>query len=1045
MKIYFIRLMVCVGLIGFLLSPALAQDVNLRQEADSLFEAKAFKQAADLYKKLLKQPSEKDHAYEHLVASYDRMAEQLLSNDETTKEQFQAAAVYFDKGIKIQKKYGEGIPESEILSEQARNYTRIGRGLMDIREFQPAGRFLKKAIAICDKNDIVYPTTFMNERLAGCYIELGNFAAAKKYVYKIYEPQNLETIADSLYCKEGEYALAAKVYMLIKHDADLEKAKGCDLQIARCYWFLRDVQRAIDWYSRIITPEDVNSLEGDIVIRSRTDECLDLQAGQHIADDNEPTKLDILRFAQALLNGRGKYAEARSFFDNISVVLANDDITKEYKAIRNTYYVKKLGGYINTPNHEFSPAFHAKDSSIIFVSDRDPNNEKKDKVNNEVRKVSDLYKVKLMEEDFGGMFVWTDEYIRETKSTYSPGGSDPERAGNNLNLAPADSVAGVPERFFAIERELQYNEGPMTFYPNDPHKLIFTGNAYDSLKYLKKSAPGEKYKLNTLRLFLAEWNEADSAWQTSPLRFSGENSDILNSPKYNTGHPSFNKKGDKLYFSSDAPVPGSMGNSDIYVAQWDEGSKTWKNPINLDQPINSNGNEVFPFLHTNNTGSESLYFSSNRSGSMGGLDIYKSFKLRGSFTEPLNLADTVNMAYSLNSKKDDFGLILNENETYGFFTSDRDSAIIDGKYTNNDNIYKFKIAKLEVFVCDKRTGEPLVDASIMLHSDVNSTYYKDEPFYEAKPTNQYGKNLFLNFRLNEDFKIVAEAEGYLPDSVFTNTYIEKIPKDGIIRAMICLEKRPKAELIVLANIKSEQQIFVTFDSEPFSLGEGIGQGELYELFYQDGINFLAEIKPSGSNLFINLNSPFEVDSMENPERIKRLKDLLYDKKIDVEKVTIIRNIRYNFAVPDPRFPNRPVFENKLVKPETELAKITEIMKRFPDLDLKMSSHTDACPLNNENHRIYDNLALSNRRNAKATSFLLENDLKPSRIKRCAYEYEYPVDLESTYDNCKNDYNRRTEFKFVYRGRDGYVMDCNCSDSMLHYIKPSTAEAKGNKK
>ena len=120
------------------------------------------------------------------------------------------------------------------------------------------------------------------------------------------------------------------------------------------------------------------------------------------------------------------------------------------------------------------------------------------------------------------------------------------------------------------------------------------------------------------------------------------------------------------------------------------------------------------------------------------------------------------------------------------------------------------------------------------------------------------------------------------------------------------------------------------------------------------------------------------------------------------------------------------------------------MNRYGHLLLKISSHTDKCPLNGG----YDNQALSRRRNMAAREFIVNNfpdyNINVNRIKECAYTYQFPVD--TTYnepDNCKNDFNRRTEFKLLYRGRQDYTMDMICDPSVLEYVgKP---ELKSNRK
>jgi Tol biopolymer transport system component len=79
-----------------------------------------------------------------------------------------------------------------------------------------------------------------------------------------------------------------------------------------------------------------------------------------------------------------------------------------------------------------------------------------------------------------------------------------------------------------------------------------------------------------------------------------------------------------LYFVSNRP--GGCGGSDIYVARrLDKKSLTeWGEPENLGCQVNSPQNDITPSLFEDEDGTDYLFFSSNRPGGMGGMDIYVS-------------------------------------------------------------------------------------------------------------------------------------------------------------------------------------------------------------------------------------------------------------------------------------------------------------------------------------------------------------------------------------------------------------------------------------
>lgn len=78
--------------------------------------------------------------------------------------------------------------------------------------------------------------------------------------------------------------------------------------------------------------------------------------------------------------------------------------------------------------------------------------------------------------------------------------------------------------------------------------------------------------------------------------------------------------GNTLFFVSDRA--GGQGGLDIYRSVWD--GTSWSAPQNLGPAVNSSADEYRPFALSYNHGSApwALIFSSNRSGGLGGFDLY---------------------------------------------------------------------------------------------------------------------------------------------------------------------------------------------------------------------------------------------------------------------------------------------------------------------------------------------------------------------------------------------------------------------------------------
>ena len=116
----------------------------------------------------------------------------------------------------------------------------------------------------------------------------------------------------------------------------------------------------------------------------------------------------------------------------------------------------------------------------------------------------------------------------------------------------------------------------------------------------------------------------------------------INLKGYSSTHPSVGYLPDGkviLYFSSDRP--GGIGGMDIwYAIIIREGQPG--NCTNLGTPVNSDSNDVTPFYCNEE---QTLYFSSNREGGLGNFDIYKSEGQRNSWHTPVSLGSDINSAY----------------------------------------------------------------------------------------------------------------------------------------------------------------------------------------------------------------------------------------------------------------------------------------------------------------------------------------------------------------------------------------------------------------
>ncbi len=131
----------------------------------------------------------------------------------------------------------------------------------------------------------------------------------------------------------------------------------------------------------------------------------------------------------------------------------------------------------------------------------------------------------------------------------------------------------------------------------------------------------------------------------------------------------------------------------------DKGS--WSEPVNPGTAINTEGDEMSPFIHFDG---RSLYYASNGRPGMGGLDIYLT-RMRddSTWTEPRNLG------YPVNTSSDDMGLVIEAGGQKAYFSSKRDNA--NGKdifcFNPDKSFRPNPVSYLKGRVTDRETGKKL--------------------------------------------------------------------------------------------------------------------------------------------------------------------------------------------------------------------------------------------------------------------------------------------------------------------------------------------------
>ena len=142
-------------------------------------------------------------------------------------------------------------------------------------------------------------------------------------------------------------------------------------------------------------------------------------------------------------------------------------------------------------------------------------------------------------------------------------------------------------------------------------------------------------------LYVSHRETPDSLW-SDPVSLGSD----INTAGFEEFCPMLTNSRRYLFFVSNRP--GGCGGSDIYVARrLDKESFTdWDAPENLGCQLNSAQNDITPSLFEDDDGTVHLYFSSNRPGGMGGMDIYVSTQQTDGTFGPPNPVSALNTAFN---------------------------------------------------------------------------------------------------------------------------------------------------------------------------------------------------------------------------------------------------------------------------------------------------------------------------------------------------------------------------------------------------------------
>lgn len=530
-----------------------------------------------------------------------------------------------------------------------------------------------------------------------------------------------------------------------------------------------------------------------------------------------------------------------------------------------------------------------------------------------------------------------------------------------------------------------FNEAIVTFSP-DYSEVYFTSN--------QEEAASEKRPVRRLEIMVSRMG-ADSSW-SEPLPLE------LNSPNYSAAHPALSPDGQRLFFSSDRP--GGFGGKDLYFA--DRVGLGWSSPINLGPKINTEGDELFPYYHSDGE----LYFASDGQIGLGGLDIFRVEDLgEGQW------GSVQNPGRPINSKADDFALILKPDGTFGFLTSNRPG----GK--GSDDIYAFQKRKIRLEIQFYTDEDTPLEGSLALavrgeeylvFTDENGRWsawlepddcrylsVRDERYEEAAKEICASAALTNNDELSVRWYLEAANK-----SPWANTEGEKM-LEGILLDELTGAPIPMAELS-LSGTDCTQRIQLTTDKRGY-FSYLADEDCCFDLLlsadgYFSGISaqpYCSANWPQRDTLFL---APYRLQlDQELSTSSAGTSDFQVGSKVyqDADRaIPYLLKVYYDLG-------------RASVRPEAipELNRLYWLLDRNPDIVVEIGSHTDARGTDAFNDR------LSQRRANAIVRFLVSKGIASSRLQAKGYGETRLVNGCSNGVDCSEEdhqLNRRTEFRVI---------------------------------
>ena len=429
--------------------------------------------------------------------------------------------------------------------------------------------------------------------------------------------------------------------------------------------------------------------------------------------------------------------------------------------------VKNMGYFINSIEREYTPIFIEKDSLLLYnarYQDHD---------------------MELRSED-NGYFenIYYFNLSQSVASTFNP------EIGQDQHIAVVSQTYGGDTILVCYKNTLWISSYgadrlkslvtlpvPLNGYFFQPHGTFSANN-----RTFIFSAKAEH---DNLDLYISKFE--NNGWSIpQPV-----------SPRINTGFdedgPYLSEDGQTLYFSSKGH--NSSGGYDLFVSNFVNGE--WSIPVNMGYPMNSAGDDIYISWNDDKRGG---YFSSNRFGGFGGMDIYsfglvrkdivgkahdKDGNILAGVTVEMKETTSGELFYATTDESGQFKFVVDPEKK--FTLNGTKEKYFDGSTSvetiGEQGVFPVELIlekdpglSLYMLVKDKASGEPVDSVNIKLTD--NMTGVTDVVMTSL--TGDYFRPLG-DKKINErgSYNFTLEKKGYLSKTVTFNVLFDKEGKFNV--------------------------------------------------------------------------------------------------------------------------------------------------------------------------------------------------------------------------------------------------------------------------